>query len=108
MATDRTTQSNVGMRTNGLDWFSMLLVIIGALNWGILGVTDLTGTRTNVVLQAAGLVFLPNVAQVVTDLIYVLVGLAGLYFIYTSYKIGRANRRARQQAAQQTEPQRTE
>lgn len=108
MATNRGTQSNNGMRTNGLDWFSMLLVIIGALNWGILGITDLIGGRVNVVRQAMGLLFLPSVAQVVTDLIYVLVGLAGLYFIYTSYKIGRASRQTRQQAAQQTEPQRTE
>ncbi|MFH5800304.1 DUF378 domain-containing protein [Haladaptatus sp. CMAA 1911] len=96
------------MRTNGLDWFSMVLIIIGALNWGILGITDLTGGRINVVRQVLGLLFLPNVAQVVTDLIYVLVGLAGLYFIYTSYKIGRASRRTRQQTAQQTEPRQTE
>jgi len=86
----------------------MLLVIIGALNWGILGVTDLTGGRINVVRQVMGLLFLPNVAQVVTDLIYVLVGLAGLYFIYTGYKIRRASRRSRQQTAQQTEPRQTE
>ncbi|EFW90613.1 hypothetical protein ZOD2009_18005 [Haladaptatus paucihalophilus DX253] len=108
MATNRNTESSDGIRTNGLDWFSMLLIIIGALNWGILGITDLTGGRVNVVRQVAGLLFLPNVAQVVTDLIYVLVGLAGLYFIYTSYKIGRASRQTRQQAAQQTEPRRTE
>jgi uncharacterized membrane protein YuzA (DUF378 family) len=108
MATNRNTKSNDGMRTNGLDWFSMLLIIIGALNWGILGVTDLTGGRINVVRQVMGLLFLPNVAQVVTDLIYILVGLAGLYFIYTSYKIGRASRRTRQQTAQQTEPRQTE
>ncbi|KZN25055.1 MULTISPECIES: DUF378 domain-containing protein [unclassified Haladaptatus] len=108
MATNRDTQSSGGMRTNGLDWFSMLLVIIGALNWGILGITGLTGARINVVRWVMGLLFLPNVAQIVADLIYVVVGLAGLYFIYTSYKIGRANRRARQQTAQQTEPQQTE
>jgi uncharacterized protein len=108
MSTNRSTQSNDGMRTNGLDWFSMLLIIIGALNWGILGVTDLTGGPINVVRQVLGLLFLPNVAQVVTDLIYVLVGLAGLYFIYTSYKIRRASRRSRQQTAQQTETRQTE
>ncbi|WP_231186229.1 DUF378 domain-containing protein [Haladaptatus sp. DYF46] len=108
MSTNRSTKSNDGMRTNGLDWFSMLLIIIGALNWGILGVTDLTGGQINVVRQVLGLLFLPNVAQVVTDLIYVLVGLAGLYFIYTSYKIRRASRRTREQTAQQTEPRQTE
>lgn len=99
---DRMT-TNDGMDTNGLDWFSILLVVVGALNWGIVGLTALIGEQMNVVQQAMGLLFLPDVAQMVTNLIYVLVGLAGLYFIYTSYKIGRASRQARQQTPQQTE-----
>ncbi len=108
MATNSNTRSNDGMRTNGLDWFSMLLVIIGALNWGILGVTELTAARINIVRQTMELLFLPDVAQIVADLIYIFIGLAGLYFIYTSYKIRRANRRTQQQTTQQTEPQQSE
>ncbi|WP_458207419.1 DUF378 domain-containing protein [Haladaptatus sp. NG-SE-30] len=104
MATNEGSMAtNQGMNTNGLDWFSMLLIVIGALNWGIIGLTALIGEQLNVVQQAMGLLFLPDVAQTVTNLIYILVGLAGLYFIYTSYKIGRASRQARQQPAQQTE-----
>ncbi|WP_266079450.1 DUF378 domain-containing protein [Haladaptatus caseinilyticus] len=103
MATKESMETSRAMETNGLDWFSMLLVVVGALNWGIIGVTGLTGTRVNVVQQAMGLLFLPDIALVVANLIYVLVGLAGLYFIYTSYKIRRASRRSRQQVAQQTE-----
>ncbi|GAA0222530.1 DUF378 domain-containing protein [Halobacterium noricense] len=91
------------METNGLDWFSILLVVIGALNWGIVGITSLIGGQVNVVRQAVGLLFLPDVAQILTNLIYVLVGLAGLYFIYTSYKIRRASRRTTRQPVQQTE-----
>ncbi len=103
MATDDRMRTNDGMNTNGLDWFSILLVVVGALNWGIVGLTGLIGEPLNVVQQAMGLLFLPDVALTVTYLIYVLVGLAGLYFIYTSYKIGRASRRTRQRAPQQTE-----
>ncbi|WP_435155985.1 DUF378 domain-containing protein [Haladaptatus sp. DFWS20] len=104
MATPNSSvETGRGMETNGLDWFSMLLVVVGALNWGIIGVTGLIGGQVNVVRQAMGLVFLPDVALIVTNLIYVLVGLAGLYFIYTSYKIGRASRRSRRQTARQTE-----
>ncbi len=103
MATNEPTETSGGLHTNGLDWFSILLVVVGALNWGILGVTDLTGGQVNVVRQAMGLLFLPDVAQIVTNLIYVLVGLAGLYLIYTSYKIRRASRATRRQTTQQTE-----
>jgi uncharacterized membrane protein YuzA (DUF378 family) len=45
---------------------ALLLMIVGALNWGILGLTD-----TNVVAEIFG-------TGTVTDVIYVLVGLAGL------------------------------
>jgi uncharacterized protein len=45
---------------------ALLLMIVGALNWGILGLTD-----TNVVAEIFG-------TGIVTDVIYVLVGLAGL------------------------------
>ncbi|WP_458186466.1 DUF378 domain-containing protein [Haladaptatus sp. NG-WS-4] len=95
--------TNQGMDTNGLDWFSILLVVAGALNWGIVGLTGLIGDPLNVVQRTMGLLFLPDVALTVTYLIYVLVGLAGLYFIYTSYKIGRASRETPQRAPQRTE-----
>lgn len=92
-----------GMDTNGLDWVSILLVIVGAFNWGIVGVTALTGESVNGVQLLAETVFLPDVATTVANVVYVLVGLAGLYFIYTSYKIRRGSRRATQQTGRSVE-----
>jgi uncharacterized membrane protein YuzA (DUF378 family) len=48
---------------------ALLLIIVGALNWGILAVTD-----TNVVAEIFG-------TGTLTDVIYVLVGVSGLVFV---------------------------
>lgn len=54
-----------------LDWFAVILVIVGAINWGLIGFFhyDLVST-----------IF--GSATVVTRIVYGLVGLAGLYMIY--------------------------
>ena len=51
-----------------LDWIALILLIIGGLNWGLvgLGVGDV-------------LVYL---GETLATIIYILVGLAGLYTIY--------------------------
>lgn len=59
------------MRLNVLDWIAIVLVIIGALNWGLVGLFGLD-------LVAAIFGSVPILATIV----YVLVGLAGLYMIY--------------------------
>jgi uncharacterized membrane protein YuzA (DUF378 family) len=48
---------------------ALLLIIVGALNWGILAVTD-----TNVLAEIFG-------TGTLTDVIYVLVGVSGLVFV---------------------------
>jgi uncharacterized protein len=48
---------------------ALLLMIVGALNWGILAITD-----TNVVAEIFG-------TGTVSDVLYVLVGLSGLMFV---------------------------
>jgi uncharacterized membrane protein YuzA (DUF378 family) len=48
---------------------ALILMIVGALNWGILGLTD-----TNVLAEIFG-------TGTLTDVIYVLVGVAGLTFV---------------------------
>jgi len=48
---------------------ALLLMIVGALNWGILALTD-----TNVVAEIFG-------TGTVSDVLYVLVGLSGLMFV---------------------------
>ncbi len=48
---------------------ALLFVVVGALNWGILALTD-----TNVVAEIFG-------TGTLTDVIYVLVGISGLMFV---------------------------
>ena len=50
---------------------ALFLMIVGALNWGVLGIT---GGDTNVVTEIFG-------TGTFTDVLYVLVGLSGLYFV---------------------------
>jgi uncharacterized membrane protein YuzA (DUF378 family) len=82
------------MKTNGLDWLAIILVVIGAITWGILGVTGLTGNPLNVVSLFLEPIFRPGPAQTVEYLVYLLVGISGVYLLYTAYKMGRASRRA--------------
>ncbi|MFH0978389.1 MAG: DUF378 domain-containing protein [Candidatus Woesearchaeota archaeon] len=60
---------------NALDWTSLILVIIGGLNWGLVGAFNL-----NLVTAIFG-----GISMLVT-IIYILVGLAALYMIYFLYK----------------------
>jgi hypothetical protein len=54
-----------------LDWIAMILVIIGAVNWGLVGLLQL-----DLVDKILG--GIPILAKIV----YILVGLSGLYLIY--------------------------
>lgn len=56
-----------------MDWIALILVIIGALNWGAVGLFDF-----NFVEAIFG------VATIITRIIYILVGLAGLYLVFAS------------------------
>lgn len=60
------------MKGYGLDFWVWLLVVIGALNWGLVGLLNL-----NVVELVLGT--WPILVQVV----YILVGLAGFYYLYS-------------------------
>ena len=91
------------MRTNWADWLSVVLLIVGALNWGIVGFTGLfMGDPVNAVAAILELIFLPEAALTLEYLIYLLVGLAGLYFFYPAYKMAR-DRRAERRAETTTE-----
>lgn len=63
---------------NALDWITLILVIIGALNWGLVGLF-----KFNLVEAIFGK---GSFARV----IYVLVGLSGLYLIYLSTQLSRS------------------
>jgi len=67
------------MRLNGLDWVAMVLVIIGGLNWGLVGLFR---------YSLVDAIFGP--ASLLTRIVYVLVGLSALYLIYTSMKLSRS------------------
>ena len=61
----------VGSLKTTYDWIALILLIVGAINWGVVGLA-------NIDLVAA---LLGTVPLIQTSL-YVLVGLAGLYGVY--------------------------
>ena len=58
-----------------IDWVAMVLVIVGGLNWGLVGAVNY-----NLVESLLG------AWPVVVKIVYGLVGLAALYMIYMSFK----------------------
>ena len=56
---------------NTLDWIALVLVIIGAINWGLVGLFKFNLVET----------IFSSITWLLAT-IYVLVGLAGLYTIY--------------------------
>lgn len=60
-------------KMNAVDWVAMVLVIIGGLNWGLVGLFEY-----DLVAEIFG--EMSSVARVV----YVLVGLGALYMIYSA------------------------
>jgi uncharacterized membrane protein YuzA (DUF378 family) len=64
-------------KVNSLDYISLILVIIGGLNWGLIGLFGF-----NLVDALFG------VGSAISRIIYILVGLAALYTIFVTYKVG--------------------
>jgi len=63
------------MRARSIDWFCLTLVIIGAVNWGLIGFF-----QYDLVAGIFG-----GMSAVLSRLIYVIVGAAGLYCL-TMYR----------------------
>lgn len=63
---------------NAIDWIAMTLLIIGGINWGLVGLFNFD-------LVA----FLFGEGSAVSRVIYTLVGLSGLWSIYTASKMAR-------------------
>ena len=59
------------MKKNALDWITLILVIVGAINWGLVGLFSFN--LVNVIFGSIG--WLEN-------LVYILVGISGLYMLY--------------------------
>lgn len=81
-----------------LDWTALALVVVGALNWGLVG---LAGFLTDGVSWNLVNILFGSVAAVEFG-VYLLVGLAGLYAIYFGYRIATSG------TVEPTEPEMTE
>ncbi len=58
------------MKMSNLDWLAWVFVVVGALNWGFVGVF-----KFNLVEMVFGF-------GTLSMLVYTLVGLSGLYFVW--------------------------
>ncbi|MGE5392419.1 MAG: DUF378 domain-containing protein [Candidatus Saccharibacteria bacterium] len=65
-------------RLNGMDWLALVLLIIGGLNWGLVGFFD---------YNLVGAIF--GTASGVSRVIYALVGLSALYVALVSPALSR-------------------
>lgn len=60
----------IKMKMSTLDWVAWVMVVVGALNWGLVGVSKLN--LVEVIFGVGAL----------TQVVYILVGLAGLYMLW--------------------------
>lgn len=63
------------MAKSTLDWIALILLIIGGLNWGLVGIG---------VGDVVDLIF--GSIAILATIIYVLIGIAALYTIYFLFK----------------------
>ena len=68
---------------NAVDWIAMALLIVGGINWGLVGLFELDLVATIFGEMSA-----------VSRLVYILVGASALWCLYTATKLGRGSRRA--------------
>lgn len=61
------------MKMSTMDWVAWTLVVVGALNWGLIGAFNY-----NLVTAIFGM-------RVLAQWVYILVGLSGLYFLYLAF-----------------------
>lgn len=68
-------------RLNAIDWIAMVLMIVGSLNWGLVGLFNFD-------LVAA--IF--GAGSALSRIVYVLVGIAGVWGIVMASRLGTARR----------------
>lgn len=66
-------------RLTAIDWIAMALLIIGGINWGLVGLFNFDLVAT-----------LFGEMSLVSRIVYAVVGLSALYTIYTSSKLSRS------------------
>jgi len=79
---ERSHVSTTGSRSFGaLDWIALILLIVGGINWGLVGLAQFD-------LVAA---IFGGQDAMLSRIVYILVGLAALYSIYTATKVNSRN-----------------
>ncbi len=63
---------------NGLDWLFLILLVIGGLNWGLVGLFDF-----NLVEAIFGSI------MIIAKIIYILVGISAIYILAISGKLAK-------------------
>lgn len=71
-----TTQVHSEKRMKALEWIPMLLLIIGGINWGLVGLFD---------VDLVAMIF--GEGSGISRVIYALVGLSALYSLYLSTRM---------------------
>lgn len=66
-------------KMNALDWIALILMIVGGLNWGLVGLLNFDLVAT----------IFGNMSTI-SRVVYSLVGLSALYMIYGSYKMSKS------------------
>ena len=66
---------------NPAEWIALVLVAIGAINWGLVGLAGFVGGNLNLVNLLVG------AFPTIESLIYLVVGLAGLYLVYIGFQL---------------------
>lgn len=61
------------MRMNAIDWIAYILLIIGGLNWGLVGAAD---------VDLVDMIF---GAGMIADIVYILVGISALYLLLMKF-----------------------
>jgi len=62
-------------KPNVVDWIALILVIIGAINWGLIGIANFNLVE-----------FIFGGLTIVTKIVYILVGVSGIVLIYSAAK----------------------
>jgi len=62
---------------NAIDWIAMVLLIVGGINWGLVGLAEFDLVAT-----------LFGEGSALSRIVYALVGLSALWCIYTATKLG--------------------
>lgn len=69
--TGNSVRTDFGSRLNALDWVAMILLIVGGVNWALVGLFNY-----DLVASILGVNSLPS------RVVYIVVGLAAVYSIY--------------------------